>query len=93
MSSTNQTEGSSEGFEEELQALLNKWSLEGYSNTPDFLLAKFITNCVSAFNEVTRARDRWYGIELVPGQNVKFVDEEKEISPRTDVMGNGGCGR
>ena len=55
-----------ETFQAELQSLLNRHSQEGHSNTPDFLLAEFITQCVTAFNKAVRARDGWYGVELSP---------------------------
>jgi len=48
-------------FEEELRALINKHSLEGMSNTPDFILAGFLQNVLTDWNHATRARDRWTG--------------------------------
>lgn len=53
-------DGKSE-FEKELTALINKHSLEGESDTPDFILAKFLKNSLKAFNEATRRRSDWYG--------------------------------
>lgn len=45
----------------ELAALLNRYSQENMSNTPDFILAAFMLNCLAAFNEASRERERWYG--------------------------------
>jgi hypothetical protein len=54
-------------FRAELQALINRHSLENVSNTPDHVLANFLGDCLRAFNEAVRSRDVWYGVELRPG--------------------------
>jgi hypothetical protein len=46
-------------FETELTALLNKFTMENDSNTPDFILAKFITGCLDTFNEAVNCRTEW----------------------------------
>jgi hypothetical protein len=48
-------------FEQELQHLINKYSLENGSNTPDFLLAQYLTTCLAAWNEAIELREKWYG--------------------------------
>lgn len=48
-------------FDEELRGLLNKYSLENDSNTPDFILATYITQCLDAYNKAVQDRARWYG--------------------------------
>lgn len=55
------------GFREELEMLLNGYSKENGSNTPDYILAHYIERCLDAFDEATRGRDRWYGVHLEPG--------------------------
>ena len=52
---------------QELETLLNGYSEENESNTPDFILAKFMLACLEQFNVATRERDRWYGVHLEPG--------------------------
>jgi len=54
-------------FQRELGALLNRYSIEHASNTPDFILAQFLRAQLTAFAEATESRDKWYGIEPVPG--------------------------
>jgi hypothetical protein len=44
------------GFTRELAQLINKYSLENGSNTPDYVLATYLTNCLFEFNEATNAR-------------------------------------
>lgn len=44
----------------ELTALLNKYSRENSSNTPDFILAEYMMRSLSAFEYATAARDTWW---------------------------------
>ena len=48
-------------FEKELAALINKYSRENESNTPDFILATFLRGCLDVFNGAIRQRESWYG--------------------------------
>jgi len=50
-----------DGLGEAVRAAINMNSAENSSNTPDFVLAKYLLNCLDAFDEATRERDRWYG--------------------------------
>ena len=42
-------------FERELQKLINIHSLENGSNTPDFLLTKYLMGCLHNFDSVVKA--------------------------------------
>lgn len=55
-------------FEKELEALINRWSKENASNTPDFILAGYLRQCLNAWNVCTQERDRWYSLDLRPGR-------------------------
>lgn len=79
-------------FMQELTALLNRYSIEEGSNTPDFILAQYIRDCLTAFSQATLAREAWYN-RVVPfyegeecdAQNIVALDREKSIgikSPR-----------
>ncbi len=48
-------------FHRELEALLNRHSQENASNTPDFVLAEFLTGCLATFNTCVNQREGWYG--------------------------------
>lgn len=50
-------------FETELKDLLNRYSMESQSDTPDFLLAEYMIKCLDAFNELMKKRKKWYGKE------------------------------
>lgn len=60
-------------FQEEIERLINKHSAENNSNTPDFVLAKFLSDCLQAFDRGVVRRDRWYGVELRPGMPEAIV--------------------
>lgn len=60
-------------FEKELEKLINKHSLESDSDTPDFILAKYLKSCLLAFNGATRRREKWYGRETDEPEVVQRV--------------------
>ena len=47
-------------FQQELEKLINKHSLENGSNTPDFLLAGYLIKCLQTWNEACQAREEYY---------------------------------
>lgn len=48
-------------FNSELTDLINRYSRENGSNTPDFILAEYIRNAVAAFDTAVVKREEWYG--------------------------------
>jgi len=56
-------------FHKELTQLINKYSKENSSNTPDFLLANFMHGSLKIYEETVRHRDNWYGVKLAPGMS------------------------
>jgi hypothetical protein len=48
-------------FKKELKSLINKYSLENRSNTPDYLIADYLFHCLLAFETATNRRDERYG--------------------------------
>jgi hypothetical protein len=48
-------------FVKELEKLINRYSEEKLSNTPDFILAQYLSNALMAFNAAVQAREKWYG--------------------------------
>ena len=49
-------------FRSEIQAVINRFSMENDSHTPDFILAEYLTDCLAAFDKATNNRSRWYGV-------------------------------
>lgn len=55
-------------FEHDLAQLLNRYSHENVSNTPDFILAHYLVACLMAWNQGVARREVWYGRpKLEPG--------------------------
>lgn len=50
-------------FQQELQKLINYHSRESGSDTPDFILANYLIDCLAAFDKAVKDRARWYGHE------------------------------
>ena len=59
--------GVMETFRQELETLINRYSLENGSNTPDFILADYLMECLQNFDKTMGARSKWYGHEDKPG--------------------------
>jgi hypothetical protein len=57
-----------------IEAALNEHSRENESNTPDYILAKYLLDCLRAFEMATKARESWYGVELAPGR--RWAEED-----------------
>jgi len=52
-----------ETFEQELTGLINRKCEENGSDTPDFILARYLQACLRAFNNAVNQRERWCGRE------------------------------
>lgn len=65
-------------FRKELAALINMHSLESESDTPDFILAQFLTACLAAFDETTRTRDKWWGHKHWQGSGLDGTESAKK---------------
>jgi hypothetical protein len=52
---------STDSFRKELESLINRHSKENGSNTPDFILAQYLDDCLGVFDKTVRHREQWYG--------------------------------
>jgi len=48
-------------FRAELEMLINKYSKENGSDTPDFVLARYLENVLQNFDAAVKEREEWYG--------------------------------
>lgn len=48
-------------LDQELTKLLNRYSRENASETPDYILADYMLGCLEAFERAVVERDRWHG--------------------------------
>ena len=53
-------------FEKDLTILINKYSIENGSNTPDFILSRYLVNCLNDYTAAVNSREAWYGRQPVP---------------------------
>jgi hypothetical protein len=44
-------------FEQRLESLINEYSKENESNTPDFILAEYMSTCLNAFSNAVYKRE------------------------------------
>lgn len=58
-------------FEKELAALINKYSVENASNTPDWILAQYVVACLLAWATATQQRETWYDRDPRPSDSEK----------------------
>lgn len=47
-------------FRKKLEHLINCESMEGGSDTPDFILAEFLADSLAAFDKAVSRRSQWY---------------------------------
>jgi hypothetical protein len=52
-----------ENLREDIQRAINCRSAENGSDTPDWILAEYLMDCLAAFDKGVKARESWYGRE------------------------------
>ncbi len=72
-------------LEKGLENLINEFSRESDSNTPDFILAEFMVNCLDAFELASNRREVWYGVEM-DGKSATKKRKEKENENPNNVQ-------
>lgn len=55
-----------QGFLNDLRSAINCASAENGSDTPDFILAEFLSEVLDAWDRAVTAREKWYGREKKP---------------------------
>jgi hypothetical protein len=63
-------------IKEDLKHIINSASRENESNTPDFILATYLYECLLSFEQAILTRDTWYGVHL-ESANKYFLEENK----------------
>ena len=66
-------------FKKELEQLINRHSLENGSDTPDFILAEFLVDCLLAVNKMVNRRDEWYGDKRWSGTGLIGQPKEGQV--------------
>lgn len=65
-------------FEKKLEQLINEYSKEKGSDTPDFILAQYLSECLYNYNRTIKERDKWFGLNDI--WNWRKGDTEDGIS-------------
>lgn len=55
-------------FEIKLRVLIHCQSIENGSNTPDFLLAEYLTRCLENYEKTMQVRDGYHGFHYKKGE-------------------------
>ena len=50
-----------EGLRKEIERVLNVHNAEAGCDTPDFILAEYLMDCLKAFDKYVKRREKWYG--------------------------------
>lgn len=53
-------ESPNQNFQKSLETLINRFSKESDSNTPDYMLASFLMGCLENWNRHIGERDKWH---------------------------------
>lgn len=65
-----------ENLKLEIRDCINKWSAENGSNTPDFILAEYLIDCLKAWDKNLMRREEWY--QATPKDLTTRDNKEKE---------------
>jgi hypothetical protein len=65
-------------LQRDLSSLLNRYSAESVSGTPDFILAEFLIGVLKTYNEAVSKRAEWRGelVEFRPTTVPAFTNEQ-----------------
>lgn len=69
-------------FRKKLGALLNAENKENGSDTPDFILARFLDACLQAFDEAANRRTAWYGEAVKKMEDLGELELEEKEEPK-----------
>jgi hypothetical protein len=71
-------------FNNELRSLINRYSKESGSNTPDYLLANYLIGCLDVFDSTVRLRDQ--ANSLIRFEAISMAD--KLMAPNQELQGD-----
>lgn len=63
-----------------IESAINSASAENGSDTPDFILAEYLTDCLTAYDKAVVSREKWYGRPELPNPtNKRKITFNKKI--------------
>lgn len=78
-------------FRVEIEKLINRESVENGSDTPDFILAEYLCDCLEAFDRAVTAREKWYGREPKKVPFHEWPVRPNRKNPITNDVGKSPC--
>lgn len=75
-----------DNFRKDLETLINRTSLENGSDTPDFILAEYLIDCLKSYDRAVVARDGWLGRPV--GDGAAILQAPREV---LEAQGAAGC--
>lgn len=72
-----------QSFQEALRELINRHSMENGSDTPDYMLAEYLCDCLATYETIIVKRERWYGRKVGQLAAVGVKDLMPAPSPPT----------
>ena len=75
-------------FEKQLEELINRHSKENDSDTPDFILARYLALCLEAGNYLVERREQWYGREK---GMLKNIAKKMTLEEMRGISAQGYC--
>lgn len=72
-------------FRKELEKLINQFSIENGSDTPDFILAQYLANCLAIFDLAMREREKWYGRRMLYDSESTIDMEGQVVTKDQDI--------
>lgn len=77
-------------FKKELELLINKYSKENDSNTPDFILARYLNAVLDNFSAAVNEREQWYGrcphLSDLPEAGEQIIDYDSTGNPPPNIL-------
>jgi len=70
-----------------IENAVNSVSAEQGSNTPDFILAQYLVDCLDAFDRAANARENWYSADRNPPET-----EQPRDAVSASIPNGGSCG-
>ena len=61
-----------------LAEVLNRYSRDNGCNTPDFILAQYLANCLDAFDVAVQKRAQWFGRMDTIGGSLPYAQPKNE---------------
>ena len=58
-------------FRKAVETLINVYSNENGSDTPDFILAQYMIDCLKAYDRALKTREKWYGRTVGDGKVIE----------------------